>query len=325
MIQKKVPQWKLDEINKLIELFKDYKNVAIVRVAGIHDRQIQDMRKKLRGDAVLKMAKKNLQTRAIEQYEEESDKDGLDALKENIPGQAMFVFTDMDVFELKKIFEENSEMIPAKPGEPAPVDIWVTAGDTGLPTGQVISELNMTLKLPTKIQNDTIWIRDDTKTHEQGEVVTIKQAAVLKKLGVKPVESVIKIQYAWSDGDAIPQDVLYMDREAFVQDLATCVARAQTLAVELGIVDVETLRPLIRRGYREGLALLFELPIFDERMTDEYLKKAAASAAALNALVFGGGQPAAKTKTKEAPKKEEPEEEDEEEEEEEDVGLGGLF
>ena len=54
-------------------------------------------------------------------------------------------------------------MVPAKPNAITPVDIWVSAGDTGLPTGQVISELNMTLRLPTRIQNDTIWIREDTQ------------------------------------------------------------------------------------------------------------------------------------------------------------------
>ncbi|MHA2475351.1 MAG: 50S ribosomal protein L10 [Promethearchaeota archaeon] len=289
-----IPQWKLDEINTLIDLFKTHKNVAVIEVAHIHDTQIQSTRKILRGKAVFRMSKKSLQQRAIEQYEKESKKPNLDALASHIPGQSSLVFTDIDLFELKKIFHESEWMVPAKPNEVTPVDIWVPAGDTGLPTGQVISELNMTLKLPTRIMNDTIHVRDDTRTHKAGDLVTIKQAAVLKKLGIAPIESLIKIHFAWSDGEIIPEDVLYMDMEQFQQDVIV--------------------------AYREALAVLFEMPFIAEGMTEEYLRKAVYQATLLNAIISGEeiptvAEPGAKVEEKE----------EEEEPEEEEVGIGGLF
>ena len=233
MTESHIPQWKLDEVAKLIELFKEYTNVAVINVARINDKQFQSTRKMLRGKAVIKMSKKRLQTRAIDEFKKLSKKENLDDLAENIPGQASLVFSDMDIFELKKVFEENKWMIPAKPGEITPVDIWVPAGDTGLPTGQVISELNMTLRLPTRIQNDTIWVREDTRTHKAGEMVNVKQASVLKKLGVNPLESIIKIHYAWSDGEIYPADVIYMDLEAFQKDIALAIAQAKQMAIKL--------------------------------------------------------------------------------------------
>lgn len=290
--KKEIPKWKREEVNHLVDLFKDYKNIVVIDVAHLNDRQIQEIRKILRGKAIIRMSKKNLQLLAIEQYKAESNKANLEEFAVNIPGQSALCFTNMDIFELKKIFNENEWMVPAKPDEITPVDIWVLAGDTGLPTGQVISELNMTLKLPTRIQNDTIWIRDDTRTHKAGDTVDVKQAAVLKKLGIKPIESLIKIHYAWSDGEIIPEEILYVDTEQIKQNLAI--------------------------GHREALVILFEIPIYFDDMTNDYILKAVSEANTLNAIIFGEGiQIPAEQGTKV--------EEDGEEEEEEEVGIGGLF
>ncbi len=292
---KPIPQWKIEEINHLIDLFKNYKNVVVIEVAHINDMQIQTMRKILRGKAVFRMSRKSLQLRAIEQYKSQAKKKNLDQLADHIPGQSSLVFTNLDIFELKKLFLENEWMVPAKPNEVTPVDIWVPAGDTGLPTGQVISELNMTLRLPTRIMNDTIHIREDTRTHKAGDVVDVKQAAVLKKLGITPIESLITIHFAWSDGEIIPEEILYMDTEQFQQDFAM--------------------------AYRQALSILFEMPFFLEDMSEDYVRKAASEANLLNSIIFGEG---IAVPIKEEPPKDE-EKEPEEKVEEEDVGIGGLF
>ncbi len=292
---KHIPQWKIDEIEYLIELLKSYKNIAVIEVAHINDLQIQSMRKLLRGKTIFRMSKKSLQLMAINKYRKESKKKNLDELSKNIPGQSSLVFTNLDLIELKKIFLKNEWMVPAKPNEITPVDIWVPEGDTGLPTGQVISELNMTLRLPTKIMNDTIHVRENTRTHKAGDLVTIKQASVLKKLGITPIESLIKIHFAWSDGEIIPEELLYMNMEQFKQE--------------------------VRTGYKEALGILFEMPFFLEDMTEEYIQKAISQGNILNAIIFGEG---IKSSTEvETPKAEEKKED--EEEESESVGIGGLF
>ncbi|MFX1338105.1 MAG: 50S ribosomal protein L10 [Promethearchaeota archaeon] len=317
--QHEIPQWKLNEINLLVDLFNKYKNVGVIEVGHIHDQQIQATRKMLRDKAIIRMSKKSLQTRAIEEFQKESKKENLDELAKRIPGQSSLIFTNMDIFELKNIFLENEWMVPAKPNEITPVDIIVPAGDTGLPTGQVISELNMTLRLPTRIQNDTIWIREDTRTHKAGELVDVKQAAVLKKLGIRPIESLIKIHFAWCDGEIYPEDILYMDMGKFQQDIASCYFSAHKLAIELGVIDDETIEPLILKANKEALGVLFELPIFDENMLEEYIKKASLNANIVNSIVFGmSTSTTVRGKTAES-KKEEPEEE------EEATGIGTLF
>ena len=319
--KQKIPQWKLDEVEHLEGLFKDHSNVAVIEMAKLNDRQIQEMRKILRGKAIIKMSKKSLQLRAIENYKKKAKKENLEEFAERIPGQAALCFTNLDIFELKKIFNQSEWMVPAKPNEITPVDIWVNSGDTGLPTGQVISELNMTLRLPTSIQNDTIWIREDTQTHSAGDFVDVKQAAVLKKLGINPIKSLIRIHYAWADGEIIPEDILYMDMEQFHKDLSSAYFSAQNLALELGIVDKETIKPLIQKAHRGALGLLFELPLYFEDLRDEYIRKAALNANILNSMVLGEDLPVTKTKSKTKSKIEEPKEEEEAGE----VGIGGLF
>jgi ribosomal protein L10 len=295
MIKKKhIPQWKLEEVNTLLDLFRKYNNVAVIEVAHIHDIQIQSTRKILRGMAVFKMSKKSLQLRAIDQFKKKSKKSNLDELAKCITGQSSLVFTNLDFTELKNIFHENEWMVPAKPNEITPVDIWVPAGDTGLPTGQVISELNMTLKLPTRIMNDTIHIRENTRTHKTGDFVTIKQAAVLKKLGITPIESLMKIHFAWSDGEVIPTEILYMDVDEFKRD--------------------------VTMAYNQALGIVFKMPFYVENIPEEYIKKAVSEANTLDAIIFGEGftVPAeSKTKVEEKETKEEPKADE--------VGIGGLF
>ncbi|MBA7470828.1 hypothetical protein ES703_36110 [subsurface metagenome] len=319
MIRKKeIHQWKLDEVVHLVDLFKNNKTVAVIEVARLNDKQIQEMRKILRGKAIIRMSKKKLQLRAIEQHRHKSKKDNLDELAEKIPGQSALCFTNIGIFELKNLFNKNEWMVSAKPNEITPVDIWVTEGDTGLPTGQVISELNMTLRLPTKIQNDTIWIREDTRTHSAGDYVNVKQAAVLKKLGVAPIKSLIKIHYAWSDGEIIPEEILYMDMEQFQQELVSAYFGARSLALELGIIDKETIEPLIQKAHREALGILFELPVYFDDMREEYIRKAVSNASAIKAIVLGEDLHV-------PTKKEEDKKEKAEDDEVEEVGIGGLF
>ena len=98
MISKKhIPQWKLDEITYLVDLFKKHKNIVVIEMAHINDKQIQETRKLLRDKAVIRMSKKNLQIRAIEQFKNETKNENLDELASSIPGQSALCFTNMDV------------------------------------------------------------------------------------------------------------------------------------------------------------------------------------------------------------------------------------
>ena len=141
--------------------------------------------------------------------------------------------------------------------------------------------------------NDVIHIRQDTRTHRVGDLVTVKQAAVLKKLGITPIESLIKIHFAWGDGEIIPQEILYLDINQFKNDVAL--------------------------AYREALGILFKMPFLVGNMTEEYILKVVTEANTINSVVFGESIQAPIEVIVEEKEAEEESEEDDE------VGIGGLF
>ncbi|MBY9005563.1 MAG: 50S ribosomal protein L10 [Candidatus Lokiarchaeota archaeon] len=323
MSKKVIPQWKQKEVDYLVDLMEKYESIAVINVAKTTDRQVQGIRKILRKKAIIRMSKKSLQERAFDKFEKVTGKSNINELKEKIPGQSALIFTNLDTFKLVRIFKENKWMVSAKPGQITPVNIIVPAGDTGLPTGQVISELNMTLKLPTMINNDTIHIREDTITHYVGDMVSTKEASVLKKLGVQPIESVIKIDIAWTNGELIPPEVLYLDIDELKEDIVLSYLKAQTLAVKFDILDNETVTPLTQKAHREALALLFEMPILDENILDEYIQKAEINANVINVMILGDGPIVAASNEKQDVKEDskEPKKDDDDEPQ----GIGGLF
>ena len=145
----------------------------------------------------------------------------------------------------------------------------------------------------------------------------------MKKLGVKPVESLIKIHYAWSDGDILSEDIIYIDMEKLQQDIASCYIGAQRIAIELGVIDDETIEPLIQKAHREAMGIIFEMPIIIDELIDEYLKKASINANIVESVIFGESKAVLEKEIKAKPKKKEIEEEKDSEKEA--TGIGSLF
>ena len=86
-------------------------------------------------------------------------------------------------------------------------------------------------------------------------------------------------------------------------------------------MDMDQFKHDVITGYREALAILFEMPFIEGTMTEEYLRKAVSEANTIEAMIFGEG---IQTPTEPETKKDEKEEEEEEIPDEE-PGIGGLF
>ena len=94
--------------------------------------------------------------------------------------------------------------------------------------------------------------------------------------------------------------------------------------MKLGVIDVETIEPLMQKGFREALALLFEMPFIDEDMLDTYVNKAVQNANIINAMILGEGIAVAPIQQEE-PKKAEESKPDDDDDDDEEVGISGLF
>ena len=61
-----VAEWKKEEVNELKDIVNSYDVIGVVDLLNIPAKQLQEMRKNLKNDAVIRMAKKNLIDLALE-------------------------------------------------------------------------------------------------------------------------------------------------------------------------------------------------------------------------------------------------------------------
>ena len=311
MVQRgNVSTTKLQEVEKIMALVKDFKVIGLAKLDKVPAKALHNLRDTLRGDVIIRMSKKKLIQKAFK----ESKKKNLTELADNIFGITAMLFTDMNPIKLAQFLESKAVKGPAKPGDLAPGDIIVKAGDTKIAPGPIISELSQNLRVQTLIKNGTIHIREDKVTHTAGELIDAKQALLLGRLGLEPMTIKLDFYSAWEDGEIIPTEVLHLNVDKILENVRLAASESINLAIGLGMITSETIKPLMAKAIRSSIALALNLPIFIPEMVDQYMAKATREARAINGAIFEG--------------EEQPESEEEPEPEkkaEEPSGLGNLF
>ena len=115
MIKKRdnpIPKKKTKAVTDLAKLIKDKKTILIASVKNLPASQFQEISKKLRGKAIVKVPKKNLIFRALDS----SGKEVVKKLKEHIKDNVAILFSDLDCFELSAELIKNKSPAKAKPG-----------------------------------------------------------------------------------------------------------------------------------------------------------------------------------------------------------------
>ncbi len=308
--QANVSAHKIQEVEKIKSLVKDFKVVGLAKLEKVPAKALHNLRDTLRGDVIIRMSKKKLIQRAFK----ESGKKNLGELADNITGITAMLFTNMNPIKLAQFLESKAVKGAAKPGDIAPIDIVVKAGDTKIAPGPIISELSQNLHVQTLIKNGTIHIRSDAVTHKVGQMIDAKQALLLGRLGLEPMTIKLDFYSAWEEGEIIPTEVLHLNIDKILDNVRLAVSEALNLSLELGMITNDTIKPLMIKAIRSSFALALNLPIFIPEMVDQYMAKATREAQAINGAVFKGEEePEQEEEPKPDPKSEEP------------AGLGSLF
>ncbi len=333
---KKIDPRKIETVDNLVKLLEQYSTIALVKIEGIVSSAMHQIRKDLRGEAQIVMAKNTLMKLAIDRVKDK--KPGLEALKEYIKGPAAFLLTNTNPFKIATFLDKKKLPAPAKAGMIAPNDVLVTKRNTGIPPGPVIGELNA-VGLPTRIEQGTIAITKDTVVLKKGEKVSRTLAAVLSRLEIMPFQVGIIVEAAWDNGDVIDGATLVVDFEEIQQLMIAAHQQAMNLAVNAPIYVSEAMPFIIAKAQREALSLAAEAGYLSPDTASFVLGRAEGKARGLIAYILSKKPDAlpedyaqlaataavATTSTTTETKEEETEEEKEEEISEEDVGLGGLF
>lgn len=182
------------------------------------------------------------------------EKPELKKLKKHIVGQNVYLFTNMNPFKLALFLEKGKVKLIAKAGDVASFDVIVPAGNTGLPPGPVISQLNA-VGLPTRIESGSVWINKDTLVARKGDVISEKLASVLAKLGIKAVEAGLTLKVVYDDGLIIEGDNLKLDLEEVRGEIKNAYLEAFKLSIGAAYPVKENIQMLLQIAHREAYAL----------------------------------------------------------------------
>jgi len=287
-IQTHASESKKNTVKELTNLIKNKKTVLIASIKNLPGSQFQEISKKLRGKAIVKVPKRNLMIRAIETSEGEDIK----KLKTQIGDSVAILFSDLDSFELAGELVRNKSASKAKVGQIAPFDIEVQAGPTDLVPGPAISELG-SVGLQVQVEGGKLTIRESRVIVKEGAKISNNAADVMSKLDIKPFSIGFIPLSAFDNKEKKLYSNIKIDPEGTLKDLKSAFGRALPFAVSIGYTSKDTIRFL--------------------------LAKASAHANKINRIMTGEPEEAvtAPTEIKEAPKEEKKVEASE--------GLASLF
>ena len=246
----KVSERKKALVKELVTLADKNRTILISSALNIPSALFQKIRKSLRGKAEIRVVKKNLGLKALEEIK----KPGVKGMNKYVEASSAFIFSSLDPYELAGIFVENKQPAFAKTGQIAPKDLAVEKGPTDLPAGPAITELS-NAGLKVGVEGGKIAIKEAKVLVKKGEAIPKSAAEVLQKLEVMPFTIEIAVLAAYDSNDKIIYTNIAIDREGFLNRLKTSYLSAYNFAVNLGYACKETITRLLERAEREALAL----------------------------------------------------------------------
>lgn len=248
--EKPIPKKKLKAVEELSELAGTKKTIMIASIKNLPASQFQEITKKLRGKAIVKVPKKNIILRAIDAVNDED----IVKLKEHLKEDTAILFSDLDAFELASDLIDARSPAKAKKGQEAPSDIEVQAGPTDLIPGPAVSELGA-LGIAIMIDKGKINIKETKIIVRKGEKISAQAADVMTKLDIKPFLVGFEPLAAFDTKDKKLYLEIKVDREGTLNELKISFGKALSFAVEIGYYCEDTIKLIIQKVGREELAL----------------------------------------------------------------------
>lgn len=251
MSMRQVITEKAEEAEELKGLILKHKVIGAANLEKVRAAQLQELRRKLENSAHLRVVKNTIMKRAIAQCK---GKPQLKKFEKHLSGPNIFLFTGLNPFKLVLLLQKSKVKTTARAGDIAAEDVVVPAGNTGLPPGPIISQLNA-VGLPTRIESGSVYITRDTTAVKKGEVIDVRLAGVLSKLGIKSVEVGLTMKVAYDDGNIITQDQMKIDLEKTRQTIKEAHGSAFNLSLNAAYPLPENVRFLLQAVHYEAYKL----------------------------------------------------------------------
>ncbi len=274
-----LPAWKKDEVEEIKKNAKKFALIGLVDMYGIPAQQVQQIRRNLRGNAVIKVTRNTLIKHAFEDIGGD-----VKGLSQYISGHSAIIFTNDNPFKLFKQLEKTKTKMAAKAGEKAPEDIVIEKGPTSFKPGPIVGELQQA-GIPAAIEGGKVKIRETKTVVKKGGVISPKLAAVLAKLDIKPMDVGLALQVAYHEGGIFEPSVLAVDETVILAQIQLAATQAFNLSVNESIPTKDTMEAILTKAVREARGLAVEAAIYEKDVIDAIIGKAHAESQAINGLV----------------------------------------
>jgi len=306
--------WKANYFLRLVQLLEEFPKCFIVGVDNVGSKQMQQIRQSLRQDAQLLMGKNTMIRKAIRGHLESNP--ALEKILPYIKGNVGFVFTNVDLVDIREKILENKVKAPARAGALAPLDVKIPPQNTGL--GPEKTSFFQALSIPTKISKGTIEILNEIHLIKKDDRVGASEATLLNMLNISPFTYGLKILQVYDSGTVFSPEILDITPEDLRAKFLEGVRNVASVSLAIGYPTLASAPHSMVNGLKNLIAIAVETDIDFKaaEKTKEYLKDPSKFASAVAA-------PAAKASPKKGEAKKE-EKKEESEEEDEDMGFG-LF
>ncbi|MBS7633974.1 50S ribosomal protein L10 [Candidatus Bathyarchaeota archaeon] len=277
---------KSEKIDEIKALMKRYRILGVANLHKVRATQLQEIRRKMEEIAYLKVYKNTLVERALRDL---GENECAEKLKEFMQGSNLYIFTNYNPFKLALLMEKSKVKASAKAGDIATEDIVVQAGNTGLPPGPIISQLNA-VGIPTRIESGSVWVSRETVVAKKGTVINESLASVLSKLGIKPIELGLSLKAAYDEGTVLAESDLQLDIEEYKKNIGEAYVQALNLAVNAAYPTHEAVIILLSKAVSEARNLAINAGVFLPETLPELIRRAHIEALTLEAKVQEKGQ-----------------------------------
>lgn len=237
-------------ISELLDLIKKKKTILIASIKNIPSSQYQEISKKLRGKAIVKVPKKSMIFRALDN----SGIEEIKKLKSHVKDSTAILFSDMESFELATELVGKRSPAKAKQGQEASSDIEIPEGPTDLIPGPAISELGA-LGIKIQIEKGKIMIKEPKVIVKEGEKISQAAAELMNKLGIKPFSIGFIPLVAFDAEERKLYLEIKIDREGTLKELKDSFSKALGFAVGISYISHDTIRFLIQKAAMQDRAM----------------------------------------------------------------------
>lgn len=252
MASKKSKDRKYALADELKEHFDTYSKLFVVEVDNVGSNQLHEIRKNLRGKALIYCGK-NTQMRRVLRKLEEAGRPELQGIREKLKLNIALVFTNESLADIKKLIEENKMPAAARAGAVAQLDVIIEKGITALEPS--MTSFLQALNIGTKITKGSIEIINDVHLLKQGVKVDASQAALLQKMDMLPFAYGLVVRFVFDNGTVFEPSVLDITDEQIMGSFQYGVKQVAALSIMTGQPTLVSVPYSILLAFRNLLSI----------------------------------------------------------------------